>query len=63
VTKSAHATTDKAGHALTIAIYQYRRNIIYDEFETSENTNKDQMPNVNLEGTENGHEMLALRPV
>jgi hypothetical protein len=56
VPKSSHATTDKAEHAFSnTAIYQYRRNISDEEIETSENTNKDQMPNENLEGTEARH--------
>jgi hypothetical protein len=53
--QSAHAATiDKAEHAFAATgIYPYRPNIISDEdFEPSEVTRKDKMPNENLEGTE-----------
>jgi hypothetical protein len=58
VAQSAHAaTTDKAEHAFpATGTYPYRQNIISDEdFEPSEITHKDKMPDGNLEGTEDGY--------
>jgi hypothetical protein len=58
VAKSASAAAiDKAEHAFAVTgIYPYKTNIISDEdFELSEITRKDEMPDENREGTEDGH--------
>jgi hypothetical protein len=58
VAKYAHsASIDKAEHAFAATgIYPYRQNIVSDEdFEPSDITRKDKIPDENLEGTKDGH--------
>jgi hypothetical protein len=65
VAKNVHAAAiDKTKHAIAAAvIYPYKPNTISDEdFEPSESTRKDEMPDENLEGTEDGHSNVDSPP-